>query len=521
LFEKTSSSDKKSEKTDSPVFRISKDEKTKEEGLTIESVPQEADVFIDNRYYGITPLVITGLEKGTYRIRLELENYEIYEAYLSYEKESMTYTVELVRLTGFIEVVTEPADAEVIVGGENIANERARIPVGKYDLTVRLFGYEEYEEKVTIQVGRLTQLHVILEEADFNISELSFSRKRFNPLNTGLLGKTEISFYVTAPGEGKLTIKDAAGTSFFSKPFPLFDTWRQSILWDGISESGSPLPDGVYTVEAVCVSTKGGDPITRTGQVSLDQTAVISYSSLFCGSAGLLFCPTPSVLPDSNSQFSALFTAHGETIDGEFIVRAPSDIFTRIGIADKLELDVMFGLIPTNTSSFPFLASISGKYLFLNTVGLINTKMGMYLRASYHYGTGADTFSNYTGAGFGIPLELKLGVLSLCVTPEVAVSPWKVTYTSDYDSTSGFYSWLYVRSGILVDVGDFSFGASAVFRTLPFDEGFAIDLPVQGGAEIHYLVPDTQFFVSGLTTFEFSSPSGFFFSGGIGLGFVF
>ncbi len=522
LYEKTSSADKSVSYTASPVNRITTDEKEDEAALTITSVPENADIFIDNRYYGRTPLTVKGLEKGTYRIRLEHQYYEPYESYFSYDGKSVTYHVELVRLTGFLVVTTEPENAEVIIGGEDIRKDRVRVPVGTYEIVVRLFGYEEHSELVTIRQEQVTSVNVVLVEAAFNASELSFSRTRFNPENTGLLGKTEIYCYVTAPGEGRLTVSDSAGIEVFSHAFPTFTTWRQSVLWDGRGENGIAYPDGVYTVVLEFVSAKGAEVVTRRGTVSIDRSAVITYATIFSGNAGMLFCPYPMVLPESIFQLTTLFTAHGEQIGDEFAVRAPSDLFVRYGISDELELNVMLGIIPSSTASYPFFASASLKWLFMDTGGFFNAKAATYLRATYHYGTGADSFSNVTGAGLGFPLSAGIGGFSVIVTPEVVIAPWKVTYTSDYDAITGFFSWLYLRYGMVLDAGGgFSIAVSSVVRTIPFDEGFAIDTPLVAGAEIHYLVPDTQFFVSGLATVEFASLSEYFVSGGIGLGFVF
>jgi hypothetical protein len=202
LYDETVKADKDIGLTSSPVYKTAINEDSDDQSLFITSVPDNADVFLDNRYYGRTPIEIDDLEKGTYRIRLEHANYEPYESFFYFEKKSMTYSVELVRLTGYLMVNTIPSDAEVIIGGENISNVKAKVPVGTYNLVVRRFGYEEHTKRVTITEGRLTSVDVALREAEFTITGLTFSRKRFNPENSGLLGNTEMSFYVTAPGKG-------------------------------------------------------------------------------------------------------------------------------------------------------------------------------------------------------------------------------------------------------------------------------------------------------------------------------
>jgi hypothetical protein len=42
--------------------------------------------------------------------------------------------------------------------------------------------------------------------------------------------------------------------------------------------------------------------------------------------------------------------------------------------------------------------------------------------------------------------------------------------------------------GLLLDLPPFSFGTSLTLRTLPFNEGFGMDLPFQTALEAHWLI---------------------------------
>lgn len=138
-FEKTSSADKKMNWADSASSRIITDEKNVNDELTIFTIPDNADVYVDNKYYGKSPVTIPGLADGTYQIRIERQDYETYEEFIQYNKENMTYKIELARLTGFIDVESDPANAEVTLGGDSIETGQSRVPVGSYDLSVRLW----------------------------------------------------------------------------------------------------------------------------------------------------------------------------------------------------------------------------------------------------------------------------------------------------------------------------------------------------------------------------------------------
>jgi hypothetical protein len=61
-------------------------------------------------------------------------------------------------------------------------------------------------------------------------------------------------------------------------------------------------------------------------------------------------------------------------------------------------------------------------------------------------------------------------------------------------------------------------------RTQPLPGGFpAIGsaVPLQTGAEVHWLVPGTRILVSAIVAGEFDSASSYYFMGGGGLGFLY
>ena len=74
--------------------------------------------------------------------------------------------------------------------------------------------------------------------------------------------------------------------------------------------------------------------------------------------------------------------------------------------------------------------------------------------------------------------------------------------------------------GLLLDVPPFSFGVSLSMRSLPFNQGFDLDLPFQTALEAHWLIPNTQLFVSASVAGEFESASSYYLFGGVGLGIL-
>ena len=87
--------------------------------MEISSVPEDAEVFVDGRPAGITPLTTEVLETGT-MLSIVKTGYKTWERQLSVKAGSMeTYpTIELVVADGTVDVSTSPAGAHVSVDGE-------------------------------------------------------------------------------------------------------------------------------------------------------------------------------------------------------------------------------------------------------------------------------------------------------------------------------------------------------------------------------------------------------------------
>ncbi len=266
-------------------------------------------------------------------------------------------------------------------------------------------------------------------------------------------------------------------------------------------------------------STENATPAPRPldNAVYIEPSDLYENQSVYCGTSGLMFCPRPLALPENEMQLSAMFVAHGEFIDGDFYARVPSGLFYRRSIGDSLEIDIMGGAVLTNYYSSPLIASGSVKYEYLDIGEDVALRSALFARASIHLGTGTDTYGNFSGLFFGIPVETKIGLLTFVACPEIAVSPWRVTGTPDWYATAGPFSWLYLRTGLIFELWNVTLATSAVVRTLPFADGFGFDIPVRASAELGFFIPDTILVIHVLATLDYENPQSFFVSAGLGL----
>lgn len=501
------------------------------QGLEIVSDPEDAAVYLNNNFVGTTPLMIEGISRGRYRVTIVKQGYYEHTNWINYYSDHLTYYADLEAITGFIRITADPQNAEISIGDQHISSgSNINIPIGHYQVMVRAFGYEDYAAAVKITEGALTSLSVKLEKAEFGLSPLELSRKAFNPANFGSLGKARISFDVTAPGLATvLIVEKATGAEVDSFSLGPFTTWEQSFEWAGRRSDGGTLPDGSYQVIVKALAAQPGvDPVAEPlahqfieqALIILDSSIIITYRSLWNGSSGLLYAPSPEVLPWPDMQLSSLVLAHVEPNNGDYSYRAPWNLGLRLGLKNNLELTALAGFIAGYYQDTPLYASASLKLQVFAAGQNPGIESAALIKLSYQQAT-TDTFANFTGLSGGFPLRLKLSSFSLLLSPEIIISPWQVSYSDSGGQQPFPYVWMYGKGGILFDNGPVVAGLSVAFRSIPFSQGFQLDLPFQSAAELHLLLPGTQLFLSLAAAGEFRSMDDFYLMTGGGLGLLF
>ncbi|MBN1410499.1 MAG: PEGA domain-containing protein [Spirochaetales bacterium] len=499
------------------------EESVKDEGVAIITEPPDAYIYINEDYFGKTPMHITSLEPGTYRLRLELAGYYIKEQWINYLGENrLDLVIPLERITGYVNVSGVPKDAIIECAGERLAPGLNEVPSGKRILVVRAFGYEEYAEPIEVIQKQTIDVNITLKTADFTVTGLKGGRSRFNPRSPGELGILSLLFKVSGPGKGRTTVSSPAGEPVYNAPLGPFTTWSQEIRWNGRDKDGNVLQDGIYTVKIDTESETGQLSRSIETMVTIDTSQNVAYRSLWDGSSGLLFCSTPDILMKDSYQFSTAFSAFLDANPDTFVFRAPFTLGMRAGLLSFAELDFSVSAVLKSVDFIPFFISGSAKIPFLTSRETAGINASLCGKLTYHYGIGSDTLTNFTGLSVGIPFQVFFGPVSLLFEPEAKISPWEVTMTSSYGEEVSFNMWFYARSALLVDFGNIITGVSAAFRTrniVKQDFGFAF--PFQAGWELHYLMPESNLVLSLLATAEINPMESVYMTGGLGLGFLF
>ncbi len=489
---------------------------TTEEGLTIDSVPGEAIVCINHRYAGTTPYTAEDLERGEYLITVKKEGYYTESRWITYtSEENLKITFRLKEITGYLYIKTVPSGTNISIEGFKSLNEGVNeLPVGRYKITVSLFGYETYTTSVDISENRTTNLAITLKPAKFRFSRINLSRKKFNPDNPSGLGLSRISFNVSAFGNGGLSIFSPEGKRVSYRRFDNFTTWNQGFSWDGKDSRGMELEDGIYRIVLSGRSRDGNETDTKTAYIIIDHSIIIRSRTVYSGVSGTLLSPTPDILPQGSYEIS--FESIGHMEDGEY--RFPTAASLRFSPAAGAEGNISGGIIIQSPADNAYYMSAALKKSVISGTGPFSA--AAFLKGTYLFDTKTDPAYNFTGISSGIPVSLSLGSVSFIVSPELTVSPYRVS-SSNTDYSSGFYVFAYGRGAVILDLNSVWIGLSGAVRTIPFDRGLEIDTPFSAGGEVNWIIPGTGIVLSGFVTADIDSRSEYYINAGGAAGIIY
>jgi len=145
--------------------------------LKVITIPDEARVYLDNEFQGISPRDIADLEPGEYRIKVELPGYETDARSVMIENGQIN--VQEFRLegnSGSLQIVTEPAGVTVSIDGNpmgktkpGISREVSQVmlieglPKGTHKLTLVKPTYGTLSGPIEIMTDEITTKKVVLK----------------------------------------------------------------------------------------------------------------------------------------------------------------------------------------------------------------------------------------------------------------------------------------------------------------------------------------------------------------------
>ena len=406
-------------------------EETEGKGLIIRSNPIGAKVYIDGIERGRTPLYLNDLRPGRYVCRLEKEGYNDRWFRVSVRSGSVIdVSLELKEAVGRLLLKVQPGsgspepdklplEPRISVDGQFYQSPALELTVGFRTILVRAFGWEDTSTTQYIDNDSYMELELNMKPALFKLSNTSINRLRFNPANSGSLGTTTLNFDVSAPGSGTFTVLGPDGKTVLVRELDSFETWQQSVLWNGRDSSGETLCDGAYTLIVKTVSAPWDDstPISESFamEVHLDSTRIIFPLTVSSGKSGLLYAALPALLPPGSFQVEGSLIAGSPPEAGGSWKSLPFSVAFRFSPIERLEVSASLNVIPKFEGDTGAGVSGGAKFLFFNS-GFLASAAG--LNFSWTGKTGLTPFGMASGFELYIPLMLNLGRLfSISLSP--------------------------------------------------------------------------------------------------------
>jgi hypothetical protein len=420
------------------------------------------------------------------------------------------------------------AGALVYIDGALYWGTTISLPVGKHQVKVSSFGYEDFEAEVDIFANTDTGLNVSLYPAAFRITSIQVLPSVFDPRDPGHLGSSTIRIEVSAPGEASVIVLDDSGQEVWSLSSLKLTRRSTDAVWDGRDVDGRILGPGEYTVHVEAhdeIATDRSEAKIRLVSNRFSRSAV-----LHSGVSGALFAPDARCLDagrlESNAGFLFHLSPEGSIIAG----LATAECGVRAGLplaSSSIELDnsVMFVLWPGDPIADSASYSIALK-LPLQKPGTRNAA-AFFAKATFasfideaagNALPSWDGATRYSGFSVGLPLELGFERSRLFITPELEVSGYYPYWARQPQtwSTPGLFAWGYLRFGIEASVGrSMTLGVSSALRSEVFGSGFALRLPVPLGLELRWHAPSMPLTLSIAASGEIESLDSYYFGGGV------
>ncbi len=132
----------------------------KNASVYIRSVPPGADLWLEGKHLGRTPVQKRGLKAGSYQIKLLKNGFEAYTQVIELKAgEKRNINAALNPLGESLYIETEPPGARVSIDGKEINNQLTpltykNIPAGVHQLLIKKEGFAEHQSEIEIKGGQ-------------------------------------------------------------------------------------------------------------------------------------------------------------------------------------------------------------------------------------------------------------------------------------------------------------------------------------------------------------------------------
>jgi len=225
-----------------------------EGALVVFSEPLSADVYVDDKYYGRTPITIQRIPAGRRIVTVRLQGYADWSDEVIIEPGEISQINVKLKLAGTLQVSSSPSGAKVYLDGKDIGEtplSNSNIPEGTHNLRLELFGYRPWQGIIEVSPGRTTNIFAKLDPSPIGISDIDISPQ---PYRVKTLFKRDLSikFSITRPAMVTVEIRDI-NDKLIATPMSGFkaSTPKLDVKWRG------DLSPGNYKVVVIAIDEEG------------------------------------------------------------------------------------------------------------------------------------------------------------------------------------------------------------------------------------------------------------------------
>lgn len=179
--------------------------------LLVTSTPPGCDVALKGVSLGATPLLVTTLDSGTYRLAVSSPGYQTKEVDVTIEgRTPVKQDVVLMSDSGTLDVTSDPSGAEVLANG--ISRGRTpcrvdRIPGGSVTIEVKADGFQPQSQSVSLAAGEVQKIDAKLKPLPGTLRVVSIPDGARVYINDEFKGETPYDLANAQPGSYRVRVE--------------------------------------------------------------------------------------------------------------------------------------------------------------------------------------------------------------------------------------------------------------------------------------------------------------------------
>lgn len=179
-------------------------------GLNITATPAEANIYLDNKYVGTSPVSFAEMPIGTHKIRISHPKYKDYiENFALSHQEYKTLNIKLKSLPGTLDLAATEKGAFVYIGGTRKGTTPIIILLdqGTHTLKVEIPGYRKHEQQIAIESGETLKVYASLEKVKTGSIEVTTEPSGAQVfIDSQPVGKTPVSLSEIKAGKHNILL---------------------------------------------------------------------------------------------------------------------------------------------------------------------------------------------------------------------------------------------------------------------------------------------------------------------------